>query len=232
VTLRLLTLLAALAAVCSLASTASAADTRPRIAKAARTCASYTYAGFQHPAAAFGVSGRLSLVAQPNVAGGHIAAWIGVGGSGMGPNGSDAWVQAGISGFPDGHSELYYEYQLPGQKAPQYVSLGRVVAGSDHDFAVYERPSQPNAWRVTLDGAKVSPAIVLPGSHGAWRPIATTENWGGDTDACNRFSYDFSNLAIASQYGSNWQPFALTRPLQDAGLKLSSRSSGFAASTA
>jgi hypothetical protein len=227
---RLLTLVAALVTASTLASTAGAADKRPLTVKAARSCDSYSYAGFLNPQAAFGVSGRLTLSAAPVVIDGHVGAWIGVGGAGMGPNGSDAWVQAGISGFPDGHSELYYEVQLPGQKSPQYVSLGRVAPGESHDVAVYERPTQQNAWRVVVDGVKVSAPIVLPGSHGVWRPIATTENWDGGTGACNRFAYDFSNLAVATQQGGGWQPFALTRALQDAGLKLSARSSGFAAS--
>ena len=112
------------------------------------------------------------------------------------------------------------------------MTIGRIGPGEAHAVAVYERPSQPNSWRVTLDGAKVSPPIVLPGSHGAWRPIATGETWDGGTGACNRFAYDFSNLAVATQYGSggDWQPFSLTRQLLDPGFKLSQRTSGFIAS--
>src|SRR4051794_18333201 len=125
----LVTALAALAAACSLTVAAEAAP---------RTCgvSGYSYAGFLSPTPAYGVSGRLKLVASPQVDDGHVAAWLGVGGSGQGPNGTDAWVQVGISGFPDGHSELYYEFELPGKKAPHYVAIGSAAAGESHDVAV------------------------------------------------------------------------------------------------
>jgi hypothetical protein len=223
--LRLLTALAALAVVLTVSAPAGAGR---------RVCgvAGYSYAGYLSPTPAYGISGSLALTTSPKVDGGHVAAWIGVGGSGMGPGGSDAWVQAGISGFPDGHSELYYEFQLPTQKQPQYVSLGRATPGKSYDLAVYEPPSRQNAWRVTLNGERVSPAIVLPGSHGAWRPIATSESWDGGSPACNRFGYDFSNLATATRYGSGWQPFTLSRAIQDPGYRVLPRVSGFAASAA
>ena len=217
------TALAALAVTLALAAPAAAAPSG---------CgpSGYAYAGFLAPAQAFGVSGRLTIVTPGRIESGHVAAWIGFGGSGLGPGGSDAWIQAGISGYPDGRRELYYEFQLPGQPQPRYVTLGRAVPGVGYDFAVYERPSQPNAWRVVLTGQKVSPPILLPGSHGAWRPVATGESWDGGTPACNRFNYDFAALAIATQVGGGWQPFPLSRPIQDAGYRVQPRVSGFAAS--
>lgn len=148
----------------------------------------------------------------------------------MGPNGEDEWVQTGIAGYPDGHSALYYEYMLPGPVRPVFVSLGPVSPGSGHTLAVRERPSQPGAWRVWLDGQRVSPPIVLAGSNGAWRPIATAETWNRAVRGCNRYSYDFSALAVATTLAGDWQPFRLDQPIQDPGYTVRRRTDAFAAS--
>lgn len=223
----------ALAALIALLVPSVSAATRPAAHSARAVCgyAGYSYAGFQSPVAAYGVSGRLTALSAPVVANGHVAAWIGVGGAGLGPNGADEWLQVGIVGHPGGRSELYYEYAAPGANEPVFVTLGAVAPGESHDVAVQERASQPGAWRVWLDGQRVSPPIVLPGSHGAWRPIATAETWDGGTRGCNRYGYDFMTLAIATRPGGGWQPFPLTQLLQDPGFTVSARASGFSAST-
>jgi hypothetical protein len=227
--LRSLLALAALAAACALPA-ASTAGTRPST-RAVCGYSGYSYAGFQSPVTAYGVSGRLTALTPAGVGSGHVAAWIGVGGAGMGPNGSDVWLQIGIAGYPNGRSELYYEYATPGMTDATYVSLGWASPGVAHDVSVQERATQPGAWRVWLDGQSVSPAIVLPGSHGAWRPIATAETWDGGIRGCNRYGYDFSSLAIATKLAGGWQAFPLTRMIQDPGFSVSARASGFAAST-
>jgi hypothetical protein len=218
----LVTALAAL--VAALAASASAGA-------ASRGCGlpGYSYAGYESAIPAYGASGRLTALAAPAVEGGHVAAWIGVGGFGVGPRGTDEWLQVGLAGFPDGRAELYYEYLLPTQQQPVYVRIEAVLPREGHDVAIYERPSQPNVWRVAVDGTPVSPPIALPGSHGAWRPIATTESWDGGSPACNGFSYDFGRLAVASRHGGGWQPFVLTEPVRDAGYRLDRRASGFRA---
>lgn len=227
--LRLLPALAALAAACLLPAVSTAART-----PSTRTVcgySGYSYAGFQSPVAAYGVSGHLTALSAPGVATGHVAAWLGVGGAGMGPNGADEWLQVGVAGYPDGHSELYYEYATPGMADAAFVSLGDVTLGEGHDVSVQERATQPGAWRVWVDGQQVSPPIVLPGSHGAWRPIATAETWDGGVRGCNRYSYDFTTLAIATRLAGGWQPFPLSRLMQDPGFAVSARASGFTAST-
>src|SRR6266536_6298283 len=46
----------------------------------------------------------------PKVRDGHIAGWVGVGGVGEGPDGTDAWIQVGLSAFRgDWTSRMYYE---------------------------------------------------------------------------------------------------------------------------
>jgi hypothetical protein len=221
----LLIALSALAAACSLSASALAGGS---------ICApaGYAYGGYQSPVAAFGVSGRLTLSSAPVVRDGHVAAWIGVGGASMGPNGSDVWLQVGIAGFADGHSELYYEYKQPGMETARYVKLSRLAPGANRDVAVSEQPSMRNAWRVTVNGYRASPAIVLPGSHGTWRPIATGESWGGTSNGCNKLGYEFSKLAVATHSGGGWRPFTLSGVMKDSGYRVTAKPSGFAVAAA
>src|SRR5437588_19270 len=94
---RFLTLVALLlACICAVPAAGSAGA--PTGAHTARTCWSgYSYDGVQSPSRAFGVSATLTLAARSVVANGHVAAWIGVGGPGLGPGGSDEWLQGGIA---------------------------------------------------------------------------------------------------------------------------------------
>ena len=221
--------LAAPAAACLLTIGSSSAPARAM--RSVCGYPGYSYAGFQAPAAAYGVAGRVIALASPAVRSGHVAAWIGVGGSGMGPGSTDEWIQVGIAGHLDGSQELYYEYAQPGTAEAVFVSLGAVAVGEAHDVALAEPAAQPNVWRVWLDRRRVGPPIVLPGSHGAWLPIATAETWDGGIRGCNRYSYSFSKLAVATKPGGGWRPFPLTRPLRDPGFAVSTRASGFSART-
>jgi hypothetical protein len=214
--------LAALAAACVLAPSAQAA-------KNGCTGAGYAYAGYQSPVVAYGVAGRLTVRQTPTVERGHVAAWIGVGGEGLGPGGTDEWIQVGVSGFPGGAGELYYEYRQPDRPQQVYVSLGRVWPGESHRVAIVERVKQPGSWRVLVDGAVRSRGIMLPGSHGAWKPIATAETWDGGEPVCNRFAYDFDGLSLATRYNGGWRPFTLANPFADPGYRVLARASGFTA---
>src|SRR6266704_2315756 len=80
-----------------------------------RSCATrdYSYAGFAAVQPASGVAATVTSLSPPQVLGGHVAAWVGVGGPGAGPGGSDEWLQAGLSSFSDGKGRLYYELALP-----------------------------------------------------------------------------------------------------------------------
>src|SRR3954467_11841691 len=68
----------------------------------------YSYTGVQSSYRGFGVSASLTLKARSRVTAGHVAAWVGVGGAGLGPAGSDEWVQAGIARDAGGIDTLYY----------------------------------------------------------------------------------------------------------------------------
>lgn len=226
--LKLALLCAACAALAPVAAGA-AQDSRGTV----KNCWSgYSYNGVQSPTRAYGISASLTLSSRSVVGAGHVAAWVGVGGAGMGPGGSDEWIQTGIAHDVGGQDVLYYEYKRPGDAKATYVSLQTVDPGQTHSFVVYERALQRDSWAVIVDGVKISPPVTLPGSHGLFQPVATAENWdGGVTGTCNQYGYGFSNLAVRSEYKGTWQPFELTRVLRDPAYQLDLRASGFTASS-
>jgi hypothetical protein len=171
---------------------------------------SYSYAGLVGPTAASGVGARLSATRQPTVAEGHVAAWVGVGGPGLGPNSTDEWLQVGISAVQGLGPALYYEVARP-NAAPRYVPLqGPVPVGKVFNVAVLESQAQPGSWQVWVNGKAVTDRIVLPGSHGAWPPVATAESWnGGSTGTCNGFAFRFQQVRVAAKPGGAWR--SLTR---------------------
>jgi hypothetical protein len=64
-------------------------------------------------------------------------------------------------------------------------------------------------------------AIYLPGSHGAWRPVATAESWAGDSGGgtCNAFAFRFQQIRVATRPGGAWRPIQ-GRVLADAGYRV------------
>src|SRR6266540_2948689 len=70
-------------ALCAPAGSARAAGCGPR---------GYAYAGLELPEARHGIGAALASVARPVVERGHVAGWVGVGGPGQGPNGTDEWL--------------------------------------------------------------------------------------------------------------------------------------------
>src|SRR5919197_593197 len=101
----------ALAVLLAAAVLGTAAPAVPASPGCART--PYTYAGFAGGTRAGGVAATIAAVAEPRVADGHVAAWVGLGGPGAGPGGTDEWLQAGIAASPEGTAYLYSEVALP-----------------------------------------------------------------------------------------------------------------------
>jgi hypothetical protein len=181
----------------------------------------YSYAGVQADAKAYGVSATLDSTAAPAVTDGHVGGWIGLGGTTSGPNGTAEWIQAGLAAFPaEDTSQMYYEVTVAGSE-PKYVELGSDVgAGISHQFAVLEMAHKPSWWRVWLDGKPVSPPIYLPESHEKWYPQAVAENWNGNAGACNDYSYRFTNVSLASAQGGVWRPLEASYTFHDAGYRV------------
>jgi hypothetical protein len=218
--IRLGALLAALAAICLLPRPASAG-----------TCgaASYGYAGVGTLAAASGISATIASTAAPRVRDGHIAGWVGVGGVGEGPAGTDAWIQIGLSAFPgDSTTRTYYEVARPDQ-APVYHELrSGVRPGEQHRFAVAELPGRPSWWQVSVDGSPAAAPVFMPGSHRTWTAQALGESWsGGTSGTCNDYSYAFGGVTLTGSRGTLFDPARRLDIFQDGHYRLvrTSRSS-------
>jgi hypothetical protein len=193
----------------------------PALAAAACGSSGYAYAGLGSSSRAFGISTRLQAVTAPQVFNGHVAGWVGVGGPGLGPSGTDEWIQVGFSGFPGtSFSSLYYEVAQPNQ-APSYHEIASAVApGASTKVAVVELAGRRSWWQVWVDDSAVGSPVYLPGSHGAWRPLATTETWGAGSPVCNRFRYRFGSVSIATRPGGAWHPLRSHYTFQDHGYRI------------
>lgn len=179
-------------------------------APAALACAggTYVYAGVAGNGPVAGVGARITpLPSAFQVRAGHIAGWVGVGGPGQGPNGSDEWIQVGFSAFPGSvGSDLYYEVARPGSAITYHRVRAAVAAGMSMRVSVLEMHARRDWWRVWVDGAPVTAPIHLPASHERWRPVVTAESWDGGEPTCNDFLYQFAAIRTAASPGGTWAP--------------------------
>jgi hypothetical protein len=182
---------------------------------------SFAYAGLQADGRAHGVSATLVPVESPDVTVGHVAGWVGVGGTDAGPGGVAEWLQTGFVAFDgDQTSRMYYEVTVPGS-APRMVELDSNVGPSEkHRFAVLEMAKRHSWWRVWIDHKPVTAPIHLPGSHGKWVPEAVAENWNGNQGACNAYDYRFANVRVARRSGGVWRALRAGYVFEDAGYEV------------
>jgi len=175
----------------------------------------YSYAGLAATQRAFGISAIVTPLDPVDPISGHVAGWVGVGGPGEGPNGTDEWLQVGLSGFPGlTGSDVYYEVALPHRYPTYYKVEAGVSDGTPVEVSVVETRSRPDWWRVYLNGRAVSRAIRLPGSRGRWTPIATAESWSGSGGSCNSFLYRFHGIRLARAPGGRWRRFSSGEPIR------------------
>ena len=128
--------------------------------------------------------------------GGHVAAWVGVGGTGMGPGGTDEWLQVGLASFDRPDGRLYYELALPG-KQPKFTELASgIKPGQAVRVAVMELPFEPNKW-IVISPKGIAGPFYLPKSHGKWAPTMTAESWAHGGAFCNNYSYRFDGVQTA-----------------------------------
>lgn len=188
----------------------------------------YTYAGLAQSQAVRGVSATLTAVSAPRVAGGHVAAWVGVGSRGDGPGGSNVWLQAGLAAYPTGGSRLYYELMLPSGR--RYVELARGVRPGTR-FTVSVLEVTAGSWQVMVDGRGASPILALPKSATGLPAIVTAESWATDRQACNRYVFGFAGAQFLGADGA-WHPFARPQIIVSSSTRITRRSAtGFLATT-
>lgn len=214
----------ALAAACSAASPSLAVVPNPK-------AASYSYAGLIGTHGSHGIAASLAALRAPVVQGGHVAAWVGVGGRNEGPGGQDEWLQVGLNSCHGSGNTLYYEWTRPGDtihyvQVAQSLPFGRAIP-----VMVLQVSGQTDTWRVWVNDAPVGAPIVLPGSSGTLTPMATAENWDGGVGAANSYVYRFDSVRVAGQAGGVWRPFTDATPREDAGSLLRQFVSSFVAAT-
>jgi hypothetical protein len=207
---------------------ASLGGTSRAAASASAACSSatygstgYGYAGFQANRLGHGVRAALTPLADNGVTQGHVAAWVGVGGPGKGPNGVDEWLQVGLASFAGSARNLYYEVTKPGGSPTFNLVESNVPQGALRRVAVLEMSRRPGTWRVWVDGRPVSAPIDLPGSSKRWQPIATAEAWDGGSGVCNSFAFRFERVEIAAGLGGSWKRFVGAFRFQDEGYRIS-----------
>ena len=178
----------------------------------------YSYAGLGAAGHAYGISATITPLDAFDVLNGHVAGWVGVGGPGQGPSGTNEWLQVGFSGFPGiSGSDIYYEVAEPNRFPTYHQVADALPVGTVAKVTVLEMHNRPDFWRVWLNHKPVSPPIRLPGSHLAWSPIATAESWDGGTGGtCNTFLYRFRHVSIASASGGGWHPMNDAYPITSA----------------
>jgi hypothetical protein len=224
----------ALAALATTLGVSSSASARESAACTSATYGStgYGYAGFQSGRRGHGVRAAITGLAANEVTEGHVAAWVGVGGPGKGPNNTDEWVQVGIASFAGSPRNLYYEVTKPGGSPTFHLVESSVPQGALRRVAVLEMNKRPGMWRVWVDGKPVSEPLDLPGSSKRWQPIATAEAWDGGAGGCNRFAFRFEQVEVAAGAGGSWKRFVTGFRFQDSGYRISPVDSKPAASGA
>ena len=224
--MRLVQLLAVLS--CALGVAAFLGESSSATASATSACVNdadgngYTYAGHQASVAGHGVRATITPTRAMNVAAGHVAGWVGVGGPGQGANGEDAWLQVGIASVEGTAPYLYAEVVREGRQ-PQLILLDETLrTGVSRRVAVLETAERPGSWRVWVDGNPVTKPIHVRGSSGRWAPIATAESFDGGTSTCNTFAFRFERVSVSYGRGGSWRPFVPGYRFLDGGHKLQS----------
>jgi hypothetical protein len=190
----------------------------------------YSYAGLYADRPASGIAASLTMLDWPTLAGGHVAAWVGVGGAGLGPKGTDEWLQVGLASFDRPDGRLYYELALPGQE-PRFVELDSgIQPGQTVRVALLELPFVRDSWIVITPKGIAGP-FHLPGSS-AWAPIATGESWARGGSLCTSYAYRFADVQLVGRRGS-WRRLHHASKLQDRGWRVERLTpSSFSASAA
>src|SRR5436190_1287411 len=99
----------------------------------------------------------------------------------------------------------------------------RPAVGVAASLSMLELPMAPDTW-VVISPAGIAGPFFLPGSDGAWAPVATAESWAAGGSQCNRSAYRFGGVELAGTHGS-WHRLRHASKLQDPGWRLRRESS-------
>ena len=172
----------------------------------------YSYGGVASRSPVRAIVATVTLLEPASVESGHVAAWVGVGGPGLGPGGVDEWVQVGIAEFTaERTGNVYYEIKR-GQLYRFGTLPSEVAVGERHTLGVVELRSRPGWWRVWVDGRPWGPPVLLPGSHEAWPGQAMAESWTTGAPQCNSFGFAFAGVEAQSFATGPWT--ALKNPVR------------------
>ena len=92
--------------------------------------------------------------------------------------------------------------------------------------ALLELQFARDEWLV-ISPAGIEGPFLLPGSHGAWAPVATAESYA-ETTRCNSYAYQFSNVQLGRDDGG-WSALRRAETLQDPGWRVRRHGAGFSA---
>ena len=173
--------------------------------------------------AAYGVSALITPLDAFDVLNGHVAGWVGVGGPGQGPNGTERVDPGRLRRIPEHHRQRHLlrgraarPLSRPTTRSPPASDVGTLTK-----VTVLEIHGRANWWRVWVNHKPVSPPIHLPDSHGRWSPIATAESWDGGTGGtCNTFLYRFRHVSVAHAPGGGWHQLTGGYPIQSAATRI------------
>jgi hypothetical protein len=167
-----------------------------------------------------GIRANLKVLAWPHVNAGHVAGWIGVGGPGQGPGGSDQWLQVGYSAFPDGTVQTYYEVALPTHPPEYHAIESRARLGETRLLSLREVEPRSAGWQVWLEGTAVSPVYVLAGNDGRYLPQGIGESWSPSGGPCNAYAWRFGSVRVATRPGGSWTSAKVAREWHDTGYRV------------
>jgi hypothetical protein len=175
----------------------------------------YSYGGVSFPNASHGIRAQITISSPPHVENGHLAAWIGIGGEGMGESGSDEWLQAGLaSQKTETGGLIHYLYieTATGGAAAKETFIQNAEIGKSYLISILEVKNRPGWWRVWLNGEPISEPYHLSFSQylsPSPPPQVFAESWIETPQACNHFNYKFTHIAMAYQPGGAWKAASL-----------------------
>ena len=179
----------------------------------------YSYAGVGAPGPAHGISAIISPLNAFDILNGHVAGWVGVGGPGEGPGGTNEWLQIGYSGFPGvTGSDIYYEVAQPSHFPTYHQVAAALPVGTVSKVAVLEMHEPPELVARVAEpqarlGVRSTCRTATTAGARSPRPRAGT---AGRAARATPSSTASATSAIANSAGGGWHQLTGGFPIQSA----------------